>query len=87
MNDYDTPEIRCSLRNLSRVTECKSTQSKHIRQSSTDSVTYISVQSLNEAQINRGLPNEAEFVLRNRLISYARATDVAQRLCFYKDYS
>ncbi len=22
MNDYDTPEIRCSLRNLSRVTEC-----------------------------------------------------------------
>ena len=21
MNDYDTPEIRCSLRNLSRVTE------------------------------------------------------------------
>ena len=23
MNDYDTPEIRCSLRNLSRVTECR----------------------------------------------------------------
>ena len=22
MNDYDTPEIRYSLRNLSRVTEC-----------------------------------------------------------------
>ena len=22
MNDYDTPEIRCSSRNLSRVTEC-----------------------------------------------------------------
>ena len=24
MNDYDTPEIRCSLRNLSRVTEWSS---------------------------------------------------------------
>ena len=28
MNDYDTPEIRCSLRNLSRVTECPSTNSE-----------------------------------------------------------
>ena len=26
MNDYDTPEIRCSLWNLSRVTECPITQ-------------------------------------------------------------
>ena len=40
MNDYDTPEIRCSLRNLSRVTEClTSTPSKpenHSQASGTD---------------------------------------------------
>ena len=30
MNDYDTPEIRCSLRNLSRVTECGGYIPRHV---------------------------------------------------------
>ena len=73
MNDYDTPEIRCSLRNLSRVTEWRSHWSSFPMQSTWNQTRHCLQTKLRDISTMLSI-EEAVFTGNNVLILGAAGT-------------